>query len=157
MLRPLLFLALSALFACQTSKPANQAALLIELRTGGCFGYCPVIRLTVRQSGQVEYEGQQFAERQGLDTFRLTKDELKRLRKQVRQVNLWQYPDRIESEVVDAPWATLTTARDGNTKSVIGSMDRPESLLELENALKNLAEAHGFQVKRGVNPREMGN
>lgn len=153
-MRLIFFLVLLCPFACRTGKKTVGEVLLVELRTGACFGYCPVIRLTVRESGLVEYEGQQFAERQGLDSFRLTKDEMKRLRKQVRQVNLWQYPDRVESQVADAPWATLTVARDGKTKSVAGSMDRPEPLLELENAIKNLAETHGFQVKRGVNPKE---
>ncbi len=139
-------------FSCQTGKKTAGDALLVELRTSGCFGYCPVIRLSVRQNGWVEYEGQQFAEKQGRDSFQLTGEEAKRLRKQVREVNLWQYPERIESQVVDAPWATLTVYKDGKTKSVVGSMDRPEPLLELENAIKNLAEAHGFQVKTGVDP-----
>lgn len=127
---------------------------MVELKTGGCFGYCPVVRLTVRNNGRVEYEGLHFAERIGLDSFQLTKTELRTLREKVREANLWQYPDRIKSEVMDAPSATLTVFQDGKSKSVSGSIDRPEPLLELENLIKNMAEAHDFQVKRGVNPNE---
>ncbi|MFN0014401.1 MAG: DUF6438 domain-containing protein [Saprospiraceae bacterium] len=139
-----------ALYGCQTGRNAQGSMPLVELQTGGCFGYCPVVRLAVRHDGWVAYEGKQFAERQGLDSFRLTAEEVKRLSTLVRKANVWQYPDRIESEVVDAPWSTLTVFREGATKSVLGSIDRPKSLLELENTIKNLAEAHGFQVKQGV-------
>jgi len=127
---------------------------MVELKTGGCFGYCPIIRLTVYKNGLVEYEGQLFAERQGLDSFHLSKDELRQLREKVRVVNLWQYPDNIKSEVVDAPYATLTVFQKDKMKSVRGSIDRPAPLLELENLIKNLAEAHDFQVTQGVNPNE---
>ncbi|MBK9335913.1 MAG: hypothetical protein IPM98_04760 [Lewinellaceae bacterium] len=152
MVRIALFLAMISAFSCHTGKNTAGDALLVELRTSGCFGYCPVIRLTVQDDGRVEYEGQQFAEKQGRDSFQLTAEEAKRLRKQVRAANLWQYPERIESQVVDAPWATLTVFKDGKTWSVAGSADRPEPLLELENAIKNIAEAHGFQVRMGVDP-----
>ncbi|MEQ1747577.1 MAG: DUF6438 domain-containing protein [Saprospiraceae bacterium] len=143
----ILFLALPG---CQAGKNAQSEMPLVELQTGGCYGYCPVVRLAVRHDGWVTYEGKQFAERQGRDSFCLTAEEVKQLRVFVRRANVWQFPDRIESQVVDAPWSTLTVFRDGIAKSVIGSIDRPERLLELENAIKNMAEAHGFQVKQGV-------
>lgn len=148
-------LLLSTLAFCKTGqKTAADRTPLVELKAGGCFGYCPVFRLTVRNNGQVEYEGFQFAERQGLDSFQLTELETKRLREKVKEVNLWQYPDHIKSDVVDAPSATLHAFKDGQTKSVQGSIDRPTPLLELEDLLKDLAEAHDFQVKRGINPNE---
>lgn len=155
MIRLSIMLLLFTLAFCKTGqKAAARRAPMVELKTGACFGYCPVFRLTVRQNGQVEYEGFQFAERQGLDSFQLTEPELKRLREKVKQVNLWQYPDRIQSEVVDAPSAVLRVFQDGQIKSVTGSIDRPAPLLELEDLLKDLAEVHDFQVKRGINPNE---
>lgn len=147
---------LAALISCQTGKQtASPDALFVEIKSGACFGFCPVFRLTVRNNGLVEYEGIRFAEKTGLDSFQLTKAELAGLRKKVRQVNLWQYPDRIETQVADAPFVTLTAFRDGQSKSVVGSIDRPAPLLELETLLKNLAEKHDFQVDRGVNPNEI--
>ncbi len=38
------------------------------------------------------------------------------------------------------------------TKSVAGTIDRPAPLLELEAMIRDLAIAHGFNVKDGVNP-----
>lgn len=155
MTRFTLFLVLAVLISCKTGeKTARQRAPFVELKSGACFGFCPVFRLTVRNSGLVAYEGIRFAEKIGLDSFQLTKAEMTRLREKVQQVNLWQYPEKIESQVVDAPFATLTVFRDGQSKSVSGSIDRPAPLLELENLLKELAEAHDFQVTRGVNPNE---
>lgn len=147
---------LAALISCQTGKKtASPDAPFVEIKSGACFGFCPVFRLTVRNNGLVEYEGIRFAEKTGLDSFQLTKAELAGLRKKVRQVNLWQYPDRIETQVADAPFVTLTAFRDGQSKSVVGSIDRPAPLLELETLLKNLAEKHDFQVDRGVNPNDI--
>lgn len=155
MKRFLPFLTLAVLGACHSSQHALSGDKpLVELQTGACFGYCPVIRLTVYSNGYVEYEGKNFAERMGRDSFQLTKTERKRLRQQVQAVDLWQYEDRIKSNVVDAPSATLTAYKNGQKKSVTGSIDRPEPLLELERLIKDLAEAHGLNVKRGVNPKE---
>lgn len=154
MTRLALLLACVALFSCNAGKNARGHALLAELRTGGCFGFCPIIRLTVHNNGFTEYEGIRFAEKIGLDSFQLTKSEVKALRKKVKQVDLWQYPDKIESQVADAPFVTLTAFRGTEKKSVVGSIDRPEPLLDLEKEIKGLAQAHGFEVTRGVNPNE---
>ncbi|MEZ4940138.1 MAG: DUF6438 domain-containing protein [Saprospiraceae bacterium] len=155
MIRLTLLFALATLTFCKTGQKAlRNRSPMVELQTGGCFGFCPVIRLTVRNNGMVEYEGKQFAERQGLDSFQLAPEELRQLREKVTAVNLWQYPDRIKSEVVDAPFATLTVFQEGQKKSVLGSIDRPAPLLELESMIKNMAEAHDFQVTQGVNPNE---
>lgn len=155
MLRPIfLIVCCTTLFFCKTqkNKALTSVSPLVSLQTGGCFGYCPVFKLTAYSNGRVQYEGQRFVEKTGRDSFLLTADELGRLRSKVAAVNLWQYPDRIQSDVMDAPSATLTAYDGSRSKSVSGSIDRPAPLLELENLLKDLAEAHDFQVRRGVNP-----
>lgn len=154
MIRLALLMLLAAAFGCKTGRYAASSKPMVELKTGGCFGFCPVFRLTVRHNGWVEYEGYRYVERLGIDSFRLTVEETSRLKEKVRQTDLWQYPDRIETNIADAPFATLTVFKDGQSKSVLGSIDRPEPLLELENELKNLAEDHDFMVKQGVNPNE---
>ncbi len=155
-----LFILLAAIFMggtmCSPSLSLRGEQLLVELQTGSCFGYCPVIRLSVYTSGRVEYEGKQFAEKQGKASFQLTRRELRRLRQQLKQTDLWRYPDRIASEVVDAPWSTLTAVRRGQTKQVVGTIDRPKPLLDLENLLRTFAEERGYSTRRGVppNPKE---
>ncbi|MBX2892521.1 MAG: hypothetical protein KF734_16460 [Saprospiraceae bacterium] len=152
----ILLLTLSALTMLAAEKCRKNVAStplpLLSLETGPCFGFCPVFKLDALDNGLVRYEGIQFVEKEGRDSFRLTKEELKQLKTKTQEVNLWQYPDQIQTDVVDAPFATLTAYNRDKSKSVRGSIDRPTPLLQLEDLLKDLAEAHGIQVKRGVNP-----
>ena len=149
---------LAALFACKTRKEMPAAApaddRLISLATQGCRGWCPTYVLDFYSSGKVQYEGIRYVEKSGKSEFQLTVDELTSLKDAVKKADLWQYPEHIESRVADAPYATLTVYNAEKTHPVSGSIDRPRPLLELENRLKDLAEAHGLQVKKGVNPND---
>lgn len=155
----LLLTALSLLSAAgkcrKNASGGGDTSPLVSLECGPCFGYCPVFKLDVLNNGHVRYEGIRFAEKIGKDSFNLNADELKQLKDKVKEANLWQHPDLIKTNVADAPFATLTTWQEGKSKSVKGSIDRPKTLLELEGMLKDLAGAHGFEVKRGVNPNDV--
>ncbi len=154
----LLFLAMIALFGnCKTHKEMSMTTKvadtkLIMLQTFACRGFCPVYTLTAYNSGKLDYNGERFVEKTGAATVTLTAKELEQLRAEVTKTDLWQYDDDIKSQVMDAPYATLTTWKDDKTKSVRGSIDRPKPVLELEKLMKNLAEAHGLKVIKGVNP-----
>lgn len=155
-MRTTLFLLLfAALFACKTRKeapPKTDSTNLIRLVTQGCRGYCPVFSIDFRSNGSATYEGTRFVEKIGKMDFQLTPEELTKLKAEVQKVNLWQYPENIESRIADAPYATLTAYDGGKSHPVSGSIDRPKPILELEIFLKDLAEAHGLKVKKGVNP-----
>lgn len=144
-------------FSCKSRKNAaypSDHSPFAQLETGACFGYCPMYKLTAHNDGWVDYDGQRFVEKTGRDSFRLSDSELARLREKVKKTNLPQYPDNIETQVVDAPYATLTVFLDGGkTKQVRGTVDRPAPLLELEALFKDLAEAHGLKVKQGIPPK----
>ncbi|GAB4489670.1 MAG: hypothetical protein OHK0019_07570 [Saprospiraceae bacterium] len=137
---------------CQKKPSKEDKTGLVSLETGPCFGFCPVFKMDVLKNGLVRYEGLRFVEKMGKDSFKLTDAELKQLKTKVKEVNLWQYPDMIKTDVVDAPFAILTAYEGEKSKIVRGSIDRPAPLLELEDFLKDLGEAHGLQLKRGVNP-----
>jgi hypothetical protein len=145
---------LTLVAAGKCRKSAADTSPLVGLETSGCFGYCPVFKLQFLNNGLVRYEGLHFVEKMGKDSFFLAKEELDQLKAKVKEVNLWQYPDLIKTDVVDAPFATLTAYDGDRSKSVRGSFDRPKPLLELEDLIKDLAEAHDFRVKQGVNPNE---
>jgi len=145
---------------CKSQKETAMAALpvadtkLIALQSFACRGFCPVYTLTFYNSGLLEYNGERFVEKTGAATVTLTLAEVATLRSEVNRTNLWQYPDEIKAQVMDAPYATLTVWNGDKTKSVRGTIDRPKPLMELEKTLKNLAEAHGLQVIKGVNPNQ---
>ncbi len=130
------------------------ATPFISLSTQGCRGFCPIYTLDFRSDGSVAYEGTQFVEKTGKMEFQLTPEELKQLQAEVQQVNLWQYPEHIESRVADAPYATLKAYDGQKVHAVSGSIDRPKPLMELEMSMKDLAETHGIVVKKGVNPND---
>lgn len=150
-----LLLAIAALFACKGSKKmADPNAKLVQLETAGCRGFCPIYRLTFWQNGKAEFEGIRFTAQTGLRNFTLDKTELAGLQQLVAETNLWQYPDRFQSTIADAPSATLTVWDGDKSKSTLGSIDRPQPLLALEAHLKLLAEKKGLQVRFGVDPNE---
>ena len=149
----LILLAVATMAADKCGKnKTGDATPLISLETGPCFGFCPVFKLEVLNNGLVHYNGKRFVEKTGLDSFQLTEAEIKQLKTRVKEANLWQYPDMIKTDIMDAPFSTLIVHEKGKSKTVRGSIDRPAPLLELENLIKDLAEAHDFIVKRGVNP-----
>lgn len=138
---------------CASDKSAAASDKpLVQLNMYGCRGFCPTYNLLFHDNGVVAYEGVRNMAKQGLDTVQLTRPELEQLRKTLKEVNLWQYPERIESQVADAPSARLTVFDGEKRHEVYGSIDRPKPILDLENLLKDLAEAHGLKVKVGVDP-----
>lgn len=147
----LLAVATMAADKCGKNK-ADDTTPLISLETGACFGFCPVFKMEILNNGRVRYDGRRFVEKTGLDSFQLTETEIKQLKTKIKEVNLWQYPDMIKTDIMDAPFATIIVHEKGKSKTVRGSIDRPTPVLELENLIKDLAEAHDVPVKRGVNP-----
>jgi hypothetical protein len=155
-----LFLSLALLAtACKGGKnnvptpPSDTAALpMIDLETHGCRGYCPAYKLQVFQNGAVAYEGLRNMEKMGKAVFSLTPNELAKLKGKMADVNLWQYPERFPSTIADAPASTLTIHDRDKSHSIYGAIERPKPIIELENLLKDLTEAHGLRVKRGIDP-----
>ncbi|MEO6038083.1 MAG: DUF6438 domain-containing protein [Saprospiraceae bacterium] len=133
---------------------AEAGVKLVALQTFPCRGFCPVYILTIYQNGLLEYQGDRFVEKTGPASAMLRPDELSQVRKAVTTTNLWSYPDEVETRVMDAPYATLTTWNGEKTKRVRGSIDRPKPLLDLEKLLKNIAEAHEIKVIHGINPNQ---
>ena len=151
----LLFLLMPLLAAqCPQKKNPSGAGHMpfAQLEMGPCFGFCPVYRLTFYNDGWLVYEGKRNVVKPGLDSVQVSPAELATLREKVISVNLWQYPDRIPTQVADAPYGVLTAWKDGASKTVTGTIDRPAPLLELEKMMIDIATAHGYEVRQGVNP-----
>ena len=158
-MRTFCYLTLALFMACTSNHAPQagnkrQAPAFAGLETAGCYGWCPVYKLRFHTDGKVQYEGIRFTEKTGTVEIMLTKAETKELKAAVEQTNLWQYPDKIESNVVDAPGATLIAYRGTETKRVFGTIDRPQPLLELQGLMKSIVERHGVDLTRGVNPND---
>ena len=127
-----------------TAAPKTQ---LIALETTPCRGFCPVFRLDFRNDGYVDYEGIRFVRKMGKSSFQLTEKELTALQQLLKTTNLWQYPESFPVTIVDAPGALITVHRDTETKTIRGSVERPEPIRKVEAHLKTLAEAHGYNLE----------
>lgn len=151
------FITLVFFMACTSRQTAQsggkrQVSVFAGLETSGCYGWCPVYKLSFLTDGKVLYEGIRFIEKIGTAEIKLTNAETKALKAAVERANLWQYPEKMESNVVDAPGATLIAHRRNETKRVFGTIDRPKPLLELQDLMKSTVEKHGLNLK-GVNPK----
>lgn len=135
------------------TNSGRAAVTLIDMETGPCRGYCPVYKISVTTAGQLNYVGQRFVAQKGKKTVKLTAEELERLRAKITEVNLWQYPSDIKTDIADAPFVTLTVYEGKKSKKVTGSVDRPQPILDLEELIKSIAEAHGLKIREGVPPK----
>lgn len=138
-----------------TTLFAQQAKVenLVQLETGGCRGYCPVYKLTFRKDGVLDYLGTRNVEKIGAQTARLSAEEYAQLLKAVTIADLWQYPAEIASNVADAPIHIYTVFDGAKTHVVQGKTGIPEPILALEAKMQDIAEAHGFPVKKGFDPK----
>ncbi len=136
---------------------ANPAANLVQLETGGCRGFCPMYKLTFRKDGTMAYIGIRNVEKVGPATIRLSTEEYASLLKEVTRTDLWQYPTEIPSTVADAPVHTFTVFDGAKSHVVKGTAEIPQPILTLEQLMQNIAEAHGFPVKNGVDLSQVNN
>jgi len=150
-----LVLAIFVFMACKSKKNISEPTKegkLISLQMTGCYGYCPVYTLTVFNSGKLLFEPQMFTFQTDTIEKKITDTQLTNLKRIVTETNLTQYPDRIESGIADAAMGILKIY--DPEKSVMGSIDRPEPLLNLEHHLKELGKAHGIETMKGRNPAD---
>ena len=154
----LFFLGSIAMLAASKCSDKKSVAIdhspLVKLEMYGCRGFCPTYNLLFHNDGVLAYEGLRNVVKMGVDSVKLTGIDLKHLREAVEAVNLWQYPERFESQIADAPNSLLVVYKGEEKHEVRGSIDRPKPILEFETLLKDLAEKYGFKVKEGVNPYE---
>lgn len=139
------------------SNTANQTNNLVQLETGGCRGFCPMYKLTFRKDGSMVYMGIRNVEKVGPATIRLSTEEYSQLLKELNKADLWQYQAEIPSTVVDAPVHTFTVYDGAKSHSVKGTAGIPQPIMDLELLMQNIVEAHGFPVKKGVDPAEVKN
>lgn len=133
----------------------NANVNLLGFQQGGCRGFCPVYTLQFYSNGRFTYQGLRNVDPLGQLEKQLDPAELDRLNRLLKAVNLWQYPENIQSQVADAPGSTMTVYDDAKSHSVSGSIDRPKPILDLETLIKDLAEAHGLSVRKGVDPNAL--
>ena len=126
--------------------------VLIHFEAGACRGYCPIFKLTFLTDGTLQYAGLRNVLAVGDETAKLSAEEFSELQNAVRRANLHEQPAQIPSDIVDAPKHTFYVYHEGKRHRVMGSRPLPEPIQALDDLMQDIAEAHGFMVKKGVDP-----
>lgn len=138
-------------------NPQSTSEILVRLEAAGCKGYCPIYKLTFHVDGTLNYSGYRNVEELGEKYAKLSADEFSRLQNAVRRANLWEHPRQLPVTVADAPMHTLTVSENGKRHQVKGAGPLPEHIQALDQLMQDIAEAHGFMVKKGVDPNDPAN
>jgi hypothetical protein len=115
----------------------------ITLERTPCYGPCPVYKVTVSGTGEVEYFGEAHVDRAGTHRWRISRRRLQRLEEAFKRAKyLHLEDDYTEYGVADAP-GCLTSVEydDGSSKSIAhyhGDPAAPDALTELEDEIDRI-------------------
>lgn len=80
----------------------------IALSRSSCFGFCPDYRVDVYGDGRVVYEGKRFVDVPGKHVYRIPTQDVVKLVKQVRALDIWSMRDSYHARITDQPGYALT-------------------------------------------------
>lgn len=121
----------------------------ITLERTPCYGPCPVYKLTVLGTGEVEYFGKARVARAGAHRWRISRRRLQRLQEAFERARYLRLEDDYtERGVTDAP-SCLTSVEydDGSSRSVVhyhGDPSAPDALTELEDEIDRIVGVERF-------------
>lgn len=149
------FLAVSWLMSCSGFKDVtkfNKKDVVLSLHKAPCQGKCSVYNLDIYKNRYVVYEGITNVEKYGLYYKILSKDELLALTTEFDKAHFFDFKDSYPVPSADLPSISMTYNTKESGKTVVGSIDRPKPLLELQKKLEKLAKSDGFKL---VKPYEV--
>ncbi len=151
------FITFSLVFviSCKTPKETDDPSTLVremELQKNPCFGKCPYYLMTIYKGGIVRFDGRKFVKKFGLYTKKLSKSEYKAIKKAFKKADLWSFKDSYISNIPDLPKPRLTFQQGDKVKSIIGDMNRPQVVNDLQAKMEAIAESDGWTVRSVPNP-----
>lgn len=149
--RILALLTLFSVLACSSTKDISKLKekdIIISLKKGSCYGKCAVYNLHIYKDGFVTYEGILHAEKIGLFSKMVTKEELKAFKKEFEAIGFMELPSEYPSEIVDLPLITMMYNHGKKSKIVSGRTDRPKDLLQLQYKLEKLANSVNWKLEK---------
>jgi len=122
--------------------PGAQAIATLE-RTG-CYGECPVYRLTVNSDGSVVYVGTRWVKVLGRQVYKLSEAQVAELQTAFERANFSQLRDYDKVESTDDDWAHLSYRRGNSFKRVRhyhGDNAAPPALGALEDEFDRIVDS----------------
>ncbi|HEY0469977.1 MAG TPA: DUF6438 domain-containing protein, partial [Polyangiaceae bacterium] len=122
--------------------PGAQAIATLE-RTG-CYGECPVYRLTVSSDGSVVYVGTRWVKVLGRQVYKISEAQLAELQTAFERANFNQLHDYDKVESTDDDWALISYRRGSGFKRVRhyhGDNAAPPALGALEDEFDRIVDS----------------
>ena len=156
-------LALLSSMACRkrAPKPSDSTAIdqphppdqvagatpIATLERTGCYGECPVYRLTVSSDGSVVYVGTRWVKVLGRQQYKLTDTQLSELQSAFEHATFMQMRDYDRVENTDDDWAHVSYRRGNIVKRVRhyhGDNSAPAALSALEDEFDRIVDSGRF-------------
>jgi hypothetical protein len=115
----------------------------ITLQRTPCNGTCPVYRVTILGTGEVEYFGEANVAKTGTHRWGISRGRLERLEEAFKRAKyVYLAENYTECEVTDAPGCLISVEYDdGSSKSVVhypGDPGAPDTLTDLEDEIDRI-------------------
>jgi len=123
------------------------ATPIATLERTGCYGECPVYRLTVSGDGSVVYVGTRWVKVLGRQEYRLSEAQLAELERAFERANFMRLRDYDRVENTDDDWAHLSFRRGAAIKRVRhyhGDNSAPAALGVLEDEFDRIVASGRF-------------
>jgi hypothetical protein len=119
----------------------------ISLERTPCFGFCPAYKVTIKNNGDVEFEGYSSVDSMGGHDYKISKDDVKKLKSTVESSKFFQLKNSYENfNVTDLPGSSISVTLGGRTKSIkmygIEGTDIPMSLVKLAEQIDSVGNTN---------------
>ncbi len=131
--------------SCSSLKKAkkfNKEKAVLGLKKEADSGPYSVYNLFIYPNGYAVYEGFVNVEKYGIYAKKMTKEEIESLKSKFDQSDFFGYKEKYSIPSADLPVISLIYNKEKDRKkTVVGSIDRPRSLLELQILLEQIAKS----------------
>jgi hypothetical protein len=120
--------------------------VIATLERTGCYGECPVYRLTVNSDGSVVYVGTRWVKVLGRQVYKISEAQIAELQAAFERANFNQMRDYDKVESTDDDWAHISYRRGGGFKRVRhyhGDNAAPPALGALEDEFDRIVDSAG--------------
>ena len=126
---------------------------VLGLYKGACSGKCSVYNLDIYKNRYVVYEGIMNVENYGLYAKKITAEEYNALIAEFDKEDFYSFENQYPIPSTELPTITMLYNKAKLSKSIKGSIDRPQKLLALQRVLEKLAKSDGFKLVKAYEPK----
>jgi hypothetical protein len=145
-MRLILFLLMTACFACKSGKQAKQSfdKSVISMEKTACYGKCPVYTIVIYGTGKAEFTGSKNVKMLGKYEKQLSKEETLKIFNAFYASNFSDFISEYDSGVTDVPTTIISFLHKGYNKVIRDKMGAPAELKALEKMVEELVKGEGW-------------